>query len=1036
MNRPPQRKPLWHLLAGLCVVLLVVGIGFSGAAIGTADTAEPANQTPTWITVEETEQIEQRHNSTVGWAARLGNTTEDDTVEIVVRLDDRLSEQDDLQFDLQEHKSERVKSQASVVSFADTHDGITVLKQLWLANAVVLEIDTDHVSPEQIDSIDGVTQVHPNFNVTHHRSVSSSTSTPAVGHELHTSLSEETTYGIELINATSVWDRYDTRGAGARIAVLDTGVDEAHPDIELTGWAEFDTQGHSIDSEPNDPDGHGTHVTGTVGGQNTSGTAIGVAPEADLYHAKVFDDSGDATFASVVAGMEWSVENNVSMISMSLGAAGYVSPFIEPVEDAQAAGTAVIAGSGNSGDGVTLSPGNLYSTYSVGAVREDSTVASFSSGERIVTAERWDSSVHDSWPETYIVPDSSAPGVETFSALPGGEYGQKSGTSMATPHVAGAVALVQSATGATADEALTSLTSTAHKPVETDATFDTRYGAGIIDVYQAISQHDSQMTITGTVVDRSENPLEGITVASEYRVSTQTDHNGEFELVVPSSEQTIRAGPRGELREQRVRASDQTGEMEFVLSSHSPDVVVTSEPEEYINPSETRSTLSLDVLNADTLRITNGDGHTIDNESMTVRVDGEPVSLDSAVDLSTTDIPQAFDVEVAFDSGTVGVANLSLEIHGTDGTETVSMGPTTVHPDPVRIPEHTEPNSLEWLTSFVVPDTVIELGNVTVEQETTDREGVDAGMVINNSVTIRAASNATPTIYTESRHADAAGITVRQNASMQGVSLRGNTTIGVLTSESTADFSNLTITESDTGIVFSGATGSVTETRVIDATTGIVLNDGAANVSLSDITINSSATAVRFNGAGEHNQIDQLSSNASTTISIENSSTVSAENIDSGPLWYDLVGTDIAVGPAETPSGLQDGYQGFGSLQVTAAGEAFFGEIAVNQVENGATDTATLWHFSEDGWSNTTFERSSAPGETPLTGEVTQDGIYTLVDGDESDPWNEYLHSIADEEGKIQAQGLRTAFTDWQRSELTSRQLREVFLLWQRGEPI
>jgi hypothetical protein len=173
--------------------------------------------------------------------------------------------------------------------------------------------------------------------------------------------------------------------------VLDTGVDADHPDIDLAsdGWVEFDASGERLDTEPHDSSGHSTHVTGIVAGGNASGRYVGVAPEARLLYGKVLDDGG--TFAQITAGIEWALERDADVISMSFGIPAnddsvYEEAFIEPIRTASEAEAVVVTSSGNTGQGATGSSGNVYDAVAVGAVDDDGEVAAFSSGETVDTS--------------------------------------------------------------------------------------------------------------------------------------------------------------------------------------------------------------------------------------------------------------------------------------------------------------------------------------------------------------------------------------------------------------------------------------------------------------------------------------------------------------------------------------------------------------------------------------------------------------------------------------------------------------------------
>lgn len=351
-------------------------------------------------------------------------------------------------------KSYATTSQAPIRAYAEARKGVSVTNSLWLTNAVLVEVsaplDATAVADE-LAALPGVESVHPNYVYV------VDIETPTVTNLSAVALADDVTPGVDAISAPSAWETFETRGAGVRVAVLDTGVDASHPDIDLYttdsadptypgGWAEFNALGARVEeSTPNDGHGHGTHVSGTVAGGNASGTAIGVAPEATLLVGKVLNDQGSATFFQIVAGMQWAVDADADVISMSLGANGHHPEFIEPVAAAEAAGTVVIAAAGNSGPGQTGSPGNVFGVVSVGAVDDQGTVAGFSGSEAVDTTQAWGDAAPSTWPETYAVPRVSAPGVGVLSSFPGGSYGTASGTSMATPHVAGTVALVLSA---------------------------------------------------------------------------------------------------------------------------------------------------------------------------------------------------------------------------------------------------------------------------------------------------------------------------------------------------------------------------------------------------------------------------------------------------------------------------------------------------------------------------------------------------------------------------------------------------------------
>lgn len=420
--------------------------------------------------------------------------------EFVVRLPE--ADDPDSVGDLVEHAEE---TQPSVVAEVESEGG-EVVRRFWLTNALVVRGDTDlrEALAENEDL-----RVHENYEFV----------APAANGE-RTKTGPETTKfeakpSVEQVNATAVWEEFGVRGEGVSVAVLDTGVAVQHPDIRLTtadpgderypgGWAEFDRSGERLNSTPYDGGEHGTHVSGTVAGGNASGEWIGVAPEAELAHAKVFDNA-TGSFASVVSGMEWSVSQGADVLSLSFGvpcdadSAG-ASSIVEAVGNAHEAGSLVVAPTGNGGDGCSTSPGNAYDSLAVGAVDEDGRVPPFSGGASVETAEAWGENAPPDWPSSYVVPGVTAPGVGVLSATQGGGHDRMDGTSMATAHVAGVATLVESSTprDLTPEELRAAILRTAKKPGGDDGV-DTRHGAGIVDAYRAVAVARDGVNVSETL---------------------------------------------------------------------------------------------------------------------------------------------------------------------------------------------------------------------------------------------------------------------------------------------------------------------------------------------------------------------------------------------------------------------------------------------------------------------------------------------------------------------------------------------------------
>lgn len=231
-------------------------------------------------------------------------------------------------------------------------------------------------------------------------------------------------YGIPQIKADAVQSS-GVKGSGVKVAVLDTGIDASHEDLNVAGGASF------ISSEPNpfiDGDSHGTHVAGTVAALNNSTGVLGAAPDVSLYAVKVLDSSGSGTYSGIAQGIEWAVDNGMDVINMSLGGSQGSTALQQAVDQAYNKGVVVVAAAGNSGTKGKRNtigyPAKYSSVIAVGAVDAANSRASFSS----VGSEL----------------EVMAPGVSILSTVPGNKYASFNGTSMASPHVAGAAALILS----------------------------------------------------------------------------------------------------------------------------------------------------------------------------------------------------------------------------------------------------------------------------------------------------------------------------------------------------------------------------------------------------------------------------------------------------------------------------------------------------------------------------------------------------------------------------------------------------------------
>ncbi|WP_144797840.1 S8 family serine peptidase [Halorubrum depositum] len=500
------------LVAALAPAAVAGGLGAAAvdrpAVGGDASSASPAPSTSTVPATPTSSGVSASSGAASSDAVGPGLRSANGTVEVVVRFEGDAGPGasragDGGRIGTDELKTRAANAQGDFERFAEQKPGVTVERSSWLANAMLVTVDTESVAVERLLDVRGVERVHENFEMELDSASAAgggaatggpgSVEGPTSGSVSASSTSTNATYGVDMVRAPEVWEAFDARGAGATVAVIDTGIDPNHPDLTVSGWAEYDTDGSLVSddlSDASDGNGHGTHVAGTVAGGNESGTAIGVAPEATLHGIKVFDDDGgNATFMRVVAGMEHASQDpEVDVLQMSLGADGYATELIEPVRNARDAGKVVVASSGNRDFEPSSSPGNIYDSLGVGAVDSNREVPSFSGGENVSTDEAWGNDAPADWPAEYVVPDVSAPGVSVNSTAAGGGYQNLTGTSMAAPHVSGVAALMISATSrnVTDEELYDTLRDTANHPDgATDP--DTRYGAGIVDGYAAVS---------------------------------------------------------------------------------------------------------------------------------------------------------------------------------------------------------------------------------------------------------------------------------------------------------------------------------------------------------------------------------------------------------------------------------------------------------------------------------------------------------------------------------------------------------------------
>ena len=234
--------------------------------------------------------------------------------------------------------------------------------------------------------------------------------------------------GVELIQAPAIWK--ETKGKGITVAILDTGCDSTHPDLQeqIIGGRNFTDDDGSNPDIFLDYNGHGTHVAGTIAAQKNDKGVVGVAPEASLLIIKVLNKKGLGQYEWIINGINYAIEQKADIISMSLGGPTDLPELHEAIKKAVTNNIFVVCAAGNEGDGEDSTddfsfPGRYNKVISVGAINLERSPSDFTNSHNEI--------------------DLVAPGEEILSTYLNGIFATLSGTSMAAPHVSGALALIK-----------------------------------------------------------------------------------------------------------------------------------------------------------------------------------------------------------------------------------------------------------------------------------------------------------------------------------------------------------------------------------------------------------------------------------------------------------------------------------------------------------------------------------------------------------------------------------------------------------------
>lgn len=274
-------------------------------------------------------------------------------------------------------------------------------------------------------------------------------------------------FGVDRIDG----ENQANKGAGVEVAVMDTGIDLDHPDLQANIAGGVNCVGGT---SYNDVHGHGTHVAGTIAARDNGAGVVGVAPEAKLWAVKVLDDSGRGTWSSLICGLDYvaSHADRIKVANLSLGGAGSdgscdSDPLHQAVCRVMQAGVTLVVAAGNEGKDMAAQVPATFSEVLTVTALADSDGRACSLGAKTSygaddTFASFSNYATQSGDKSHTI---GAPGVAIRSTWKDGQYALNSGTSMASPHVAGAAALyVANNPGASPSQVRQALMSNAETP--------------------------------------------------------------------------------------------------------------------------------------------------------------------------------------------------------------------------------------------------------------------------------------------------------------------------------------------------------------------------------------------------------------------------------------------------------------------------------------------------------------------------------------------------------------------------------------------
>ncbi len=421
-------------------------------------------------------------------------------------------------------------------------------QSLWIINAIAVEAQPEALT--QLAAHPSVSHITPDAVIQQFEPAATITNGLRLLDDSAASANHPGNWGITATQASHVWQGLGIQGEGVTIAIMDTGVEWQHPvlyanyrgvqpDNSVQHAGNWYSTAVPTQTEPVDYVWHGTHVAGTAVGQD----GLGVAPAANWIAVSIADPYGYLYESYIHAGFQWLLapDNNPALapdiVNGSWGGTGDFVGFSNHINLLRTAGIMPVFAAGNLGPytNTVTSPASYPDTIAIGAYDKLDTVTWFSSrGPSALT--------------TQIKPLLVAPGAEIVSAYLDGRYAIAHGTSMASPHVAGTIALMLSADPTlTESEIQQTLIDTA-VPFANTARPNTDSGWGKLNAYAAVSQHTTKGTLTGVVTGAGQ-PLSAAEVilitAAGDELSFTTDTNGAFVMPLQAGTYALRVAQFG-----------------------------------------------------------------------------------------------------------------------------------------------------------------------------------------------------------------------------------------------------------------------------------------------------------------------------------------------------------------------------------------------------------------------------------------------------------------------------------------------------------